>query len=256
MFRITARLVLDPNAVPSSHSESLSCIRGSPGPEDVGGTSTVRTLSIVLLLGSIFLDGFWNPGQAQEFRAGAIIGTSTTQLVVGQMDGPEWSRRPGFVGGVALGIRISPNWAVQAEVQHADRGARGDTGFELHTRYLETSLYVRRTFLSPESRTRPTIILGATPAWEYRCTAVEPLALPGASQPEVIPLACSQLRTRRTDLGLLMGGGVEVSVGRNSVRFEGRYTRGLFDLAEAYDSFSLHNRMFAAVIAVEVPIGS
>lgn len=210
----------------------------------------------LLLVSLLLLQGLLNPAQGQDFRAGLILGGASAQLSESGMSAPERSRRQGIVAGLSLGLRLSPYWMVQAEIQHVDRGARGENGFEFHSRYLDFPLYVRGVFLSPESRIRPTLVFGTAPALEYRCSAVGPLNLPGAPPPEVISLSCSEIRTWRMDFSLMMGGGVEISSARSTVRFEGRYNHGLMDLTKGNDTSLLQNRTFAGMLSFEVPIGN
>ena len=154
---------------------------------------------------------------------GAVLGV--TRATIHEGDGFGWSERIGGLGGLSLGVVLSRGVSLHAEVEHLERGARDPAReFRMDSDYLEIPVYLRGVLSdSPVPGVRPAAILGAALAREYRCGGVVrpgQVALLGAPTPEIVSHDCSSMRSNRFDIGVLIGGGLEWSVGRSLMHAE------------------------------------
>ena len=192
-----------------------------------------------------------NIAVAQEISVGGKIGVNLAKTAVDDFD--EEETRTGIVGGASLGIGLGPVFGLQIEALYAQKGVKApdqDLTISLQTDYLEMPLLARIRIPVSGGNVRPTLSAGPAVAFELACT------LEAESGGVEVEVGCREsgdgldaLNTASVDFGLLVGGGLDIDVGKTILSFEGRYTHGLVDILQD-DASQLKNRAFTFLVGL------
>jgi hypothetical protein len=165
--------------------------------------------------------------QRPLLAAGFKLGPSFSSLETNQF-GPVPRSLTTVTGGGFLRIGYGA-YAVQPELLATTRGARfrgqGVTRLSLDYVELPVLLVAQLPF---DVRSRPYVIAGPAFAFETRCT-VEITSSSAVSEHDCDGPEFSESR-RTTDIGAVVGAGLQLPLGPGTVLVEGRYTHGLMNL--------------------------
>lgn len=191
-------------------------------------------------------------GAAQEPAApvGVQIGYSRADL--GGPDGQALAGRQGaFVGVYLTGALVGP-LAIRPELNFTLKGGRavavlqggGTAPLDIELAYIQAPVMLKLSIRPGRGRIHPVLIGGPAPALRIGCDLE--LALP--DQPVRADCDDTDLRFRRVDLSLVVGGGVEIDWSQTALALEARYDAGVVSiLGSAAD---VRNRAFAVLLAL------
>jgi len=187
------------------------------------------------------------PASGQSVRMGLVAGRSSAW----QSGTLAYSgSRNAVTAGIRLARGVTGGIAVQLDVLYSEAGA-GTSPDLLHVDYITAPLLVKLTPL-PHARLQPVALGGVAPAVEVGCTATYYSGNPADSS-QGAPVACASRRSRYTDWGLVVGGGVELIVRGVTLSATARYTHGIVNLASGIGPQtpppSLYNRSVSVCLA-------
>ncbi len=156
------------------------------------------------------------------------------------------ANRTGFVGGLDLGVGLSPGLAIQPELLYVRKGVKLPGLFgDFDVDYVEFPLLLRLSLL-PGSPVDVRLLGG-------------PVASFKASTPSLDQVRTDVTHLKAADYGLAIGAAVAVRPGGSKVVAEGRYTFGLSDafaLTETMDltTTKVRNRSIYLTLGLEFPL--
>jgi hypothetical protein len=178
---------------------------------------------------------------------GAEVGYSRSDL--SGADANQIRSRQGALTGVFLYFPVRTGLAVRPELLFSLKGGRtlaeleggGTATLDIELAYLE--LPVLAHYAPAIGRFRPVLFGGPSTALQIGCD------LQLVVQPDPIRATCNEadITFREWDLGLVLGGGVEVHLNRATLALEARYTAGL---RSVLDDARVQNRAFAILLAL------
>ena len=181
------------------------------------------------------------PSAARAQEIGVKAGINSASLTPEEDEEPDFSRRPGFVGGVWFRTAPAPRWSFQAEGLFSEKGVKSNvsqfnSSFDIRIRYFEIPLLARADFGPTGSPARVFLVGGAAPA--FKLSARVKGVMNGEEQTRDVDEAIYA-----ADVGLV--GGVGVAFGRGLV--EARYTHGLrhINTDDNGDEDRIKNRVFS-----------
>lgn len=207
-----------------------------------------RGLPIALLLPPLL--AAQAPARRSSLRpaVGAEVGYSRSDL--GGPDAPRVETRQGALTGVYLQMPLKPPVFLRTEVLFALKGGRtqavvNDTltrDLEIGLAYIEMPVLLR--VAATRGRFRPVAFGGPAPSLQIGCDlqVIDPNTPISATcdQTDVPPF-------RQLDLGMVLGGGVEMRFPQSALALEARYTVGL---RSVLDGVNVKNRAFGVVLAL------
>jgi hypothetical protein len=213
----------------------------------------MRTL---LLVGCAALAAATTTVRAQTDRAAITIygGLTSATLHGDSVPGP--LHRAGFAAGAAVSWPIASHFAVQPELQFAQKGDDETDSysggiFSMHIRlnYIEIPVLLRAStsldrlgFGEDYRRVVPFLVAGPQISFKTSCS-IDVQGLPGNYTCADLPAA------RTTDWGFVAGGGVELPVMSHAISVGARYDWGLRD---AFVNNIAKTRTFSALIGWRV----
>jgi hypothetical protein len=173
----------------------------------------------------------WHHDIRSSYRYGALVGLAAVV---------ELPRVPGRIG-------------LQLEAVHSTKGGAEPDGSWTRLTYLELPILVRVPLdWSRAAPLRPFVNAGISPARELSCSAEARPAVWNGPQPlERVP--CSEVRSYKGDLGLVLGGGARMQVRGLDAGLELRYTHGTSDLMSRFEHRERLNRSISMVAGVALP---
>jgi hypothetical protein len=179
---------------------------------------------------------------------GAEVGYSRSNL--GGPDATKLRSRQGALTGVFLQVPVAGPLSVRPEILFALKGGRaqialeggGTAQLEIDLAYLELPVLLRGTVA--RGRFRPTLFGGPAPALKIGCDLRR--IVPDSPVRE----SCDQvdfIAFRGFDVGLVMGGGLEVRWPQSALALEARYNTGFRSLIKGSD---VRSRTFGIMLAL------
>jgi hypothetical protein len=179
---------------------------------------------------------------------GAQVGYSRSDL--GGPDAERVQSRQGALTGVYLQAPLGGPFAVRPEVLFALKGGRaqasveggGSVELDIGLAYIEVPVLLRVGV--PHGRFRPMLFGGPAPALQIGCD----LQVVDPTTP--VRAACDETNLppfRQFDIGIVVGGGLEVRWPQSALSLEARYTSGLRSVLDEVD---VRNRAVGVVLAL------
>lgn len=148
-------------------------------------------------------------------------------------DSEGFVRKTGLVAGGFVKLNIAPNLAIQPEVLFTQKGSKGDIGFgataTFEMNYIEVPVLLRYSFPTPGDMD-PFLFAGLAMAFIQTAE----FTVEAGGQSASLDIA----NEKSNDLGLVLGGGIELATGGINLLVEVRVTSGLstpFDDVEPFD---------------------
>jgi opacity protein-like surface antigen len=189
-----------------------------------------------------------------EVRVGVLAGANVANLDL-NMEEPDVTLRAKtlFAAGMVVEVGLSRNLSVQLEPMYLRKGGRieirdffgDDASGSLRLSYVELPVLLKLS--RSAGRVRPYLMLG--PSVGYRVDAKIKDEVTGEEED------ADENDIEKWDLGVAVGGGLTVPVGRATVFVESRYTWGLVDLDKEDEDTKLKNRGVQVLAGVTFPVG-
>ena len=218
-----------------------------------------------LLLAALLSAAFASPGFAQ-LSAGGRVGIDFANLG-GDAEGDS---KTGFSIGVFLGSSYHKLFSVYTELQYVQKGTKQElivTGpsvdstvfianLEAETKLSYLEILVPATLIIPVegSNIRPRLYIGPTMALLLSCKVEAEAQLlgeffqdPFLPPDPFLPVDCGDF-FKRMDLGLVLGGGVDLSVGSGAITADVRYNLGLTNIDDSGSTFDVKNRVWQILV--------
>jgi hypothetical protein len=224
---------------------------------------SVHRIALPLLAAAMVLLVFVSRAEAQVREVGLKAGGGNSSMIffygrcapeMAEMCvefGQPHEPRHGFAGGAFVRVGLSRSLSLQPELLFVQKGFEV-TGPTLHLSYIELPVLLRADLRGTEAGgVRPFLYGGLAPALLTSCT-VFGTHVEGAYHGrcgEVEP-ADVQLEPRSYDLGLALGGGLNVM----GLVVELRHTRGLIDNQVRPHAERSTNRALTALVGYSVPL--
>lgn len=171
------------------------------------------------------------PATAQSaFDAGLKAGFN-----VGNVEGSDASgfgSREGIVAGGFLRLGLREHWSIQTEMLYSQKGAEGSDQYQgmnvtatVKSDYIEIPVMVKYT-ISTRSRTSPFLMAGPALALSIASTTNISVSESGAK----LSVNVDNFNERTVDVGVAVGAGVDIPVGRSMMTLDARYTGGLVNM--------------------------
>ena len=181
-------------------------------------------------------------------RFGIAGGVNLATLDVND-DGEDFiENRIGLVAGGAVIVPLAPNFGLQPGVLLTQKGAEYDLSefdideFSIRLTYLEIPLLLRVN-ATTSGQVAPYLVVGPALAFLLKAETV----LDGEDED-------IKETTSSFDLGLAVGGGLEIAMGGAAATIEARYTHGLINVADPPEEEDIdaeaHNRVFSFLVGV------
>ena len=178
-----------------------------------------------------------SPSLAQKnFDFGAKLGLSSTGMFGNAVDENSFPKQ-GFVGGVFFRRNFNPSMSVQTEVLYSQKGT--DCTVEnipglidtlaIKLDYIEVPILFRYDFAVP-MKFKPHLLIG--PAVAFNVSARGTTDDGNSFYPDEFDIP----NTRSVDFSLVMGTGVDFSLGAGALGIDARYTLGLLNAFEDMSS--------------------
>lgn len=181
--------------------------------------------------------------RAQNVAIGGKAGLNVARWDVGGIEGE--ASRKAFVGGIFLAFEVTGGFTFQPEFLLNFRGVSGEGTSLRRVELTYVELPVLFKFGVPVTgHVKPTFFAGPALAFELSCTVND------GPDCDAESLGANTVDIKSTDLGAVIGGGVDLMLGKTFVTLEGRYTFGLTDLQETTGSPSIKNRTFAIMVGI------
>jgi hypothetical protein len=200
-----------------------------------------------------------NTAFAQEVSVGIVGGVNSAEIGFSQEQDFDIKRNVGFnVGGLAA-LGLDEMFALQLEVLYSQKGLVGQdvgTDADVNISYIELPLLAKVTIPTQVERTTVHLYAGPTIAFEVSCT------LSGTLQGVSTKADCDSeevsIGRKRTDYGLLLGGGLGIEAGRGEITLGVAYDLGLRNVNDDPDDpdLSAKNRTLMFRAGYILPLGS
>jgi Outer membrane protein beta-barrel domain len=196
--------------------------------------------------------------QTRHPSPGVQIGYSRADLGGGA--GAQTGRRDGTLAGVFVRERLSRVLSLQPELLFARKGGRFTVGADttgdgvpditgvadLELAYIEAPVLLRLSLPRHRGGISPVVFGGVAPAFRIGCavgatTSTAGITLPDCQSNNVFGL-------RGVDLGLVVGGGMQIQYARSVVSIDARLTSGIRGIG--HDRNSVKNRALGILFGV------
>lgn len=204
----------------------------------------MKQLDLFLLALLIFISSSWDNAAGQRLKeAGPKVALNISTLSGSRVTNLD-SRSSFSIGGF-IALRINENLIIQPELVYSSKGAsteviitkvaRGELTFRL--RYFEMPILMKLLFL-PRTKSAPSVVFG--PYLATKLSGQTQLEAP-AEFADLISSGTADFATDHSfDLGLIIGGSVNVVLPKGKLIFEVRYLTGLTKIEG-----NLTNRVFS-----------
>ncbi len=186
-----------------------------------------------------------------QARAAEITGKGfKAGFSLADMNGDAWDDdfkpRPGFALGAFLTFGLTDRLSLQPEALFVQKGSRAEEGgwtFAARLNYFEMSILLKYA-LTARSKTELFVFAGPAVAMKFEAWFYT------GYEGQTTMRDFSEVKS--VDLGLTLGGGVGLPLGRNSLMFDIRYTLGLINCCNNYGGGSLSIKNSAVLFLVGI----
>ena len=198
----------------------------------------------------------------QDVTVGLKGGLNVSNLSVDDPADPDFGfdSQTDFLVGGFFQFGIGSKFAIQPEVFYSQNGVKSrtdDPALKLNLNYVRIPVLLMARLSSRESPLYPILYAGPQVAFETRCQVT------GEADGVSVSFDCDSaelddaLQTRKTDFGLVFGGGFEILYSRLTVQLDARYNLGLTNLNDAEDAseVSAKSRGWSFMLGFGVPVG-
>jgi len=199
---------------------------------------------------------------AQEITLGVKGGLNSSNLSVDAPDDPDFGfdSQTDFLVGAFAQVGIGRIFAIQPEVFYSQNGAKSrndDPAIKLNLNYIRVPLLLMARLGSRESPMYPILYAGPQVAFETRCQVTGEEGGVSVSFDCDSPELDDALQTKKTDFGLVFGGGFEILYSRLTVQLDVRYNLGLTNLNDTEDAaeVSEKSRGWSFMLGLGIPVG-
>jgi hypothetical protein len=199
-----------------------------------------------------------NTAFAQGVSVGIVGGINSAEIGFSEEQGFDIKRKAGInLGGLAA-LRLSEAFALQLEALYSRKGATGQsvgTDVDFNLSYVEFPLLAKLTIPTQGGRTTFHAFAGPTVAFEVSCTVSGEAA--GVTMEADCDSEEVSIGRKKTDYGLLIGGGLGIGVGRGEIVVDVAYDLGLKNMNDDPDDpdVSAKNRTLMFRTGYVVPVG-
>jgi hypothetical protein len=157
----------------------------------------------------------------------------------------DWGSRTGLVVGGLMTYSFTDMLALRPEVLYSQKGASfTESGVDVDFKadYLEVPVLLLVNVPMGANELRPTLHVGPSFGFEVGCK------ISGSDGGTSVDVDCDDMgldERRKLDLGLGLGGGLDIAFGAGTLMIEGRYTLGLQTLDTSSDPGDIKNRAFS-----------
>ena len=221
-------------------------------------SKVARVAGTILALGTAFIPFVASAQRAGDMTIGVMAGVN--YATVEQDPEPtdiELDHRLGLLAGGFLDVRVNDVFSIEPEVLYSQKGAEvqgtgsnSDLEGSVRLDYIEVPLLLKFWVPVSNSGFRPFLFAGPAIGFEVNCTLEgEILSATGSEDCDDTPL----VKTKSTDFGGAIGGGIEFLAGMQAVRVDARYTHGFTDINDSGDAREIKNRAFAVTVGLGWP---
>lgn len=208
-----------------------------------------RLLCVLLSTAATFATAAPSSAQSIGFKLGASISTLS---ISDDSDNSDIKSATSFGGGGFIRFDMG-RIGIQAEVLSMTKGADidvpGDDDTNYRIEYIEIPLLVHVP-LTMGANFAPYVFAGPALGLEVGCEV---------SHPGVAALDCGDdnadvFDRKKTDLGLVAGGGLAFAMGPGALLFEGRYTWGMTSISQSESGPDVKNRAAFLAVGYSIPL--
>ncbi|UCF20450.1 MAG: PorT family protein [Gemmatimonadota bacterium] len=191
-------------------------------------TTVVAALALLLVM------SVTDTTLAQRLSVGARGGYSSTTVGWRGLQAIETDWNSNYHIGGLLKLAVHENFAIQLETWYAKKGTGArflddDIEGDYDLAYLQIPLLAQVMVpLGPDSRVAPHFFAGPTIAFELSCEISAVIG--GMTVRDDCDAPDLDLERKTTDIGLLLGGGIEIQIGPGSILLDAMYDLGLANL--------------------------
>lgn len=175
---------------------------------------------------------------AQMITFGPKGGLNVSNISVNDPDDPDFGfdSQTDFLIGLFGQVTIGDMFALQPEGYYSKQGARTrgeDPEVTLNLNYIEIPLLLMARFTSRDAPIYPILYAGPKVSFETGCTTTAEEDGLKVSLDCDDPLLDDGFQTKKTDFGLVFGGGLETLYSRVTIQLDIRYNLGLTNLNDS-----------------------
>ena len=221
-------------------------------------SKVARVVASVLALVTAFIPFVASAQRAGDMTIGVMAGVN--YATVEQDPDPtdiELEHRLCLLAGGFLDVLMNDVFSIEPEVLYSQKGAEvegtgsnADREGSVRLDYIEVPLLLKFWVPVSNSGFRPFLFAGPSIGFEVNCTLEgEILSVTGSTDCDKTSL----VKTKSTDFGGTIGGGIEFRAGMQAVRVDARYTHGFTDINDSGDAREIKNRAFALTVGLGFP---
>ncbi|MFN2603707.1 MAG: porin family protein [Gemmatimonadaceae bacterium] len=222
-----------------------------------------RAAVSIVVLGGAFIPCIATAQRAGDMTIGVMAGVNYSKVSQDpESSDVSFEYKPGFVGGVFLGIQVNDWFSIEPEVLFSQKGSKvkgkgNNSALEGSVRinYIEIPVLAKFWFPVSNPGVKPFIFGGPEVEFKVSCTAEGAiLAVTGS---EDCDKTDNEINLKSTDFGVTGGAGVQFRAGGQDLRVDARYTFGLTDINDssaASDNREIKNRAFAVTVGLGWPL--
>ena len=217
-----------------------------------------RVVGSTLALGIAVIPSAATAQRAGDMTVGILAGVNYSTVDQDPEFGDvEFDHRLGLLAGAFLDVALNDVFSIEPEVLYSQKGSEVEgTGENAELEgsvkldYIEVPVLLKFKVPVSNSGFRPFLFAGPSVGFELNCSLDgEILSVTGSTDCE----ETSVVRTKSTDFGGTVGGGIEFLAGMQAVRLDARYTHGFTNISDSADSRDIKNRTFAVTVGLGWP---
>lgn len=193
------------------------------------------------------------PAQADaQMRIGARAGANFATLS-GDDASDDFDSRTGLYLQGVLAFPVGDFFSFETGLAYSQKGASLDEGTvdsDLELTYLEIPLLLKANFTAEGFQ--PHLLVGPSVAFNIGCT----FSAEGEGFDEEIDCDDDpEIDIKGTDVGLIVGAGVDIPFGTMAFTIDGFYNLGLIDLDDSPEENDINNEVWTIAAGISVPFG-
>lgn len=182
-----------------------------------------------------------------QVRVGARVGANFANLSGDDADG--FNSKTGlYVQGV-VGFPMGDFFGIETGLAYTQKGAfeeHGDHEDEIDLTYLEIPVLFRANFSAEAFQ--PHLLVGPSVAFNIGCTSSEGNVETDCDDDD-------DTEIKGTDIGLIVGAGVDFPMGRMALTLDGFYNIGLTSIDDSVEDNDIRNEVWTIAAGISIPMG-